>query len=435
METIFLNIYDKKIWGSCETISGSGSTDYQTKQIQFYIVLLIQKYKINTLFDVPCGDFNWFKNIVDHIPNYIGGDIVKKVIETNREKYNKSFIQFDITTDRIPEGVDLIFCRDLFVHLPLTKIIQAFENIKKSSAKYIIMTTFNNRAFNDVNTGGWRPISFFDKPFSFPKPLELISENCSEFYPQYIDKSIGLWRIEDIPNFIPLKIFRTWHTKDIPVDLQNSIDEIKRDNPQFEHYVYDTAECEYFIQEHFDKSVVDAYNTLIPLAYKADLWRLCVLYIYGGIYLDISFKPINGFRFFELIDKEYFSTEVRLKPYANDIYKGVSNGLIATYPKNNILLKTINKMVENIQNRYYGESMYDITGAILLGSFFTLNEKKGLNLHRVINGINGYSLNNRNIVERIASYDTNSINKKYKGVNGSQTYIESWYNKTVYSKK
>merc|ERR1719476_8124 len=31
---------------------------------------------------------------------------------------------------------------------------------------------------------------------------------------------------------------------------------------------------------------LEAYKSLRPAAYKADLWRLCVLWMHGGIYLD-----------------------------------------------------------------------------------------------------------------------------------------------------
>ena len=61
------------------------------------------------------------------------------------------------------------------------------------------MTTFINRPFKDIlhaSTHAWRPISFFDKPFNFPQPLELINEKCTEIYPRYIDKSLGLWKLE-----------------------------------------------------------------------------------------------------------------------------------------------------------------------------------------------------------------------------------------------
>ena len=52
-------------------------------------------------------------------------------------------------------------------------------------------------------------------------------------------------------------------------------------------YFNDKA-CKNFIKQHFGPNVVKAYNMLIPGAYKADLWRLCVLYIHGGIYGDLT---------------------------------------------------------------------------------------------------------------------------------------------------
>lgn len=60
------------------------------------------------------------------------------------------------------------------------------------------MTTFINRPFIDIQTGHWRPISFFDAPFNFPQPLELINENCMEGFPKFLDKSLGLWKLEDL---------------------------------------------------------------------------------------------------------------------------------------------------------------------------------------------------------------------------------------------
>jgi hypothetical protein len=426
MDSIFTEIYTNNSWISSESRSGSGSTHYQTRHIQESIKELIKKYKINSLFDIPCGDFNWFKNIVDHIPNYIGGDIVKHMIKENTIAYTKyKFIEFDIISDPIPES-DLIFCRDLFVHFSLKNILSALENIRKSSAKYILMTTFTNRNFNDIDTGKWRPISFFDIPFSFPYPLEIINENCKEFYPKYIDKSLGLWLVKDIPRYVPLKIFQTWHDKALPPTLQNNVEYIKTTNPEFEVRVFSLEECEQFIKDNYEERVLNAYNTLIPLAYKADLWRLCVLYIYGGIYLDISFKPINNFKFIEIIDREYFSSEVRLKPYENDQYKGTSNGLISVYPKNEVIYKSIYAIVDNIEKRYYGEGVYDITGAIVLGSFFTEKEKREFLLKRVVNECNGYSFKGRNILDRIKEYDK-------KIVTPVEKYNKLWRERQVFT--
>ena len=159
---------------------------------------------------------------------------------------------------------------------------------------------------------------------------------------------------------IPFNIFQTWHTKDLPPIILEAANSINITNPEFTYHLYDEVDCCNFITTHFDKSVVDAYNSLVPHSYKADLWRYCVLYIHGGIYLDIKFYPVNGFKFLELTDKEYF---------AKDAYfsgEGVLNGLIITKPNNTILLNCIHQIVENVKNNFYGSHCLEPTGPLLL---------------------------------------------------------------------
>jgi mannosyltransferase OCH1-like enzyme len=89
---------------------------------------------------------------------------------------------------------------------------------------------------------------------------------------------------------IPLNIYQTWHTKNLPTKMQENVNCLKRQNPEFKYYLYDDYDCREFIKKNFDKDVLNAFDTLIPGAYKADLWRYCILYKNGGIYLDINFK-------------------------------------------------------------------------------------------------------------------------------------------------
>ena len=105
-------------------------------------------------------------------------------------------------------------------------------------------------------------------------------------------------------SIIPLKIYQTWHTKDLPLNMKICTDSIKNMHPNFEYFLFDDDDCRNFIIKHFDNNVIEAFDSLIPGAYKADLWRYCVLYINGGIYLDIKYKCINGFNFIELTEKE-----------------------------------------------------------------------------------------------------------------------------------
>jgi hypothetical protein len=49
-----------------------------------------------------------------------------------------------------------------------------------------------------ITTGDWRLLNLEKPPFNFPKPLQLLNEQCSEGGYQFRDKSLGLWRVQDI---------------------------------------------------------------------------------------------------------------------------------------------------------------------------------------------------------------------------------------------
>ena len=172
---------------------------------------------------------------------------------------------------------------------------------------------------------------------------------------------------------IPLNLYTCWHSKDLPPLMQQNYLELVINNPEFKHFLYDENECREFIKDNFDENVLNAYNSLIPCSYKSDLWRFCVLYINGGIYLDIKYKCVNGFKFIALTEKEYF---VRDRP-ENCVY----TALIVTMPKNQIMLDCINKIVENVKNKYYGISSLHPTGPGVLGLYFSKEDINKLQLY------------------------------------------------------
>jgi mannosyltransferase OCH1-like enzyme len=171
---------------------------------------------------------------------------------------------------------------------------------------------------------------------------------------------------------VPLKIFTTWHTKHLPPKMQENWDALKSENPEFEHYLYDDFDCQKFIKDHFPQKVLDSYLKLVPQAYKSDLWRYCVLYIYGGIYLDIKLQTVNGFKLIHLTEKEHWVLDTNPKD--------VCVGLLISKPDNEIFRKCINQIVENCENNYYGRGPLDPTGPALLGSFFSEEEKKKMQI-------------------------------------------------------
>jgi mannosyltransferase OCH1-like enzyme len=55
---------------------------------------------------------------------------------------------------------------------------------------------------------------------------------------------------------------------------------------------------------------------------------------------------------------------------------GVYNALIVSKPGNEILLKAINAVVTNVNNKYYGATALDPTGPKMLAKLFTKPEKQ-----------------------------------------------------------
>ncbi|MDR0556590.1 MAG: class I SAM-dependent methyltransferase, partial [Treponema sp.] len=116
---VFTIIYNNNLWGSEESRSGEGSCVNTTKIIRKMLPVLWKEYDIKTFLDVPCGDYNWMKEVKKDNIIYIGGDIVNELIEQNNQKYktgNVSFRVLDITKDVLPT-VDMIFCKDCLQHL------------------------------------------------------------------------------------------------------------------------------------------------------------------------------------------------------------------------------------------------------------------------------------------------------------------------------
>jgi len=177
------------------------------------------------------------------------------------------------------------------------------------------------------------------------------------------------------PVVIPLNIYQTWKTKELPPKMKECVEKLKNNNPEFNHYLYDDGDCLEFIKENFSQDVVDAYNNLIPGAYKADLWRYCILYIKGGIYLDIKYYNILPFKLINLTDKEYFVRD--LKTSGGGIY----NAVMICKQGNEKLKRSIDQIVNNSKNNFYGSSCLEPTGPMLLKNIFTSKEINELELY------------------------------------------------------
>ncbi len=198
-EKIFTDIYNENKWGDEESRSGVGSNLTQTNTIRSKFPELLEEYHMQSILDIPCGDFNWMKEVNLDSISYIGADVVEKIIQINNEKYskeNRKFVKIDILRDELPK-VDLIFCRDLLIHLSYNDIFTAIKNIKKSGSKYLLTNSYGLVTKNyDSPTGRGRIINLLIKPFSFPDPLKVVDENMT--LDECKGRSLSLWEICDL---------------------------------------------------------------------------------------------------------------------------------------------------------------------------------------------------------------------------------------------
>ena len=204
----FERMYETNLWSGAESRSGVGSSLAATAVLRTQLPALLRSIGIRRLLDVPCGDFHWMKEVDLAGIEYIGGDIVPAAVEANRALYGapgRRFIQADLTAGPLPRA-DGIFCRDLLVHFSFENIARAFRTMRASGAEWLLTTTFTGpRENSDIVDGDWRPLNLERAPFHLPSPARIIVEGCTEEGGAYADKSIGVWRIADLPTEIPSK--------------------------------------------------------------------------------------------------------------------------------------------------------------------------------------------------------------------------------------
>lgn len=197
----FEYIYQVNLWGSQQSNSGVGSELAATEQLRQAIPKLSQRFGVQRLLDLPCGDFGWFRHINLEGIEYIGADIVPDLISRNQQLFssnNQRFLQLDLVEDDLPSA-DLVLCRDCLVHFSYATIARAVANLKRSGSSYLLTTTFTDLQTNiDIMDADWRPLNLQKPPFNWPQPLEIINEGCFEEDGAYADKSLGLWRISDL---------------------------------------------------------------------------------------------------------------------------------------------------------------------------------------------------------------------------------------------
>jgi hypothetical protein len=202
-ERLFTNIYRRNAWGDPASVSGGGSNLEQTAALRAALPQVLTTLGVRSLLDVPCGDYHWMRHTGLELERYIGGDIVHDLVHRLQKTYGgpgREFLRIDVTQDRLPR-VDAILSRDCLVHFSFRQIAATIRNFQRSGAVYLLTTTFTDRDSNrDIITGDWRTLNPSAPPLSWPAPVMVISEGCTQSGSAFADKSLGVWELASLPS-------------------------------------------------------------------------------------------------------------------------------------------------------------------------------------------------------------------------------------------
>lgn len=205
----FKRIFDIKMWGDSGGGSGPGSTVEYTSQARKIIYEVVQKYKINSMLDAPCGAMVWMPIVLRNLTatnpkfRYHGIDVVNKVVSNSRDRFgnefkNWKFSVFDFSQRPLPSDYDLIFSRDALQHLPLITVVEALKSFSTAkNSRYLLVGSYLNGGTNKkINIGDYFAINLTQPPFNLKNYVEVFKEGV-EFGAN--EKHLVLY---DIPNYL-----------------------------------------------------------------------------------------------------------------------------------------------------------------------------------------------------------------------------------------
>ena len=190
LQKLFSIIYSPDQTGNSE-VGASSVTD--TSNLRIRIGELFVTHNIKSIFDAGCNDCGWMRHLIDSAKvDYRGGDISLAMVADVWRRHPELDVQVhDATTDSFP-AADLLFVRDVAIHLNNQDKQKLWQNWANSNIPWILIThnLEVSENFDFVYSEQLFPVSSANwniSPWNFPTPVDLVSE----YDPG--DRSMGLW--------------------------------------------------------------------------------------------------------------------------------------------------------------------------------------------------------------------------------------------------
>lgn len=86
------------------------------------------------------------------------------------------------------------------------------------------------------------------------------------------------------PSVVPRHVFVNWHSAELPEGMRAALSQMKALNPAFQFRFFDANDMRNYIAAYAPPRVLSAFTTLLPQAYRADLFRYFALHREGGMW-------------------------------------------------------------------------------------------------------------------------------------------------------
>lgn len=167
----FARFYDgnSREWG---LTSGPGSNPYDTIEYRAFLEKFIKMNGVRSVVDFGCGDWQFSRFIDFGSAQYLGLDVVEKLIEANTGRFASERVRFQLSPvdpASIPPG-DLLIIKDVLQHLPNHQIME-LQRVLFGRFRHVLLTNSYQKLSTqrnvEINVGQFRCLDLMSPPFSF----------------------------------------------------------------------------------------------------------------------------------------------------------------------------------------------------------------------------------------------------------------------------
>ncbi len=169
-------------------------------------------------------------------------------------------------------------------------------------------------------------------------------------------------------------IMQFWDAN-VPEAVQTLLDTVATNNADQDYRLFDDEAARALIVEEYDSRVAKLYDTCAIPAMRADLFRYCYLYQFGGMYVDADYRGMQSVQ--SLVDSCDRGCLYEMQSRTSDDL-GICNGMMYfRHPQDPLMEQILDKALSNIEERV-SPNVWSVTGPAVLRAVLARPEAEEL---------------------------------------------------------